>query len=88
MAECNTPGKQVFKKREDAALALQNLRHIGSVYQGRIYFCRPCKGFHVTSQDLKWNNRHGYATGTLSTDPHLREVLQRLQKEKNAPQEG
>jgi hypothetical protein len=75
---CRSPGKQVYKKKRDAAEALANLRAVDAIESGHVYWCGACKGYHLTSQALTRRGRHGSATGTLVGDPVLRQHLERL----------
>lgn len=78
---CQSPGKLVYGKKRVAAEALANLRSGGTIESGRVYWCGACRGYHITSQGLTRQGRHGSATGTLVGDPALRRHLRRLGRE-------
>ena len=74
---CPTPEKRAYDTKDAAAYALRNTPVIE---RGLIYRCnrRRCGKWHVTSQELTRNGRHGKAAGTLAGNARLHEMFKEI----------
>jgi len=77
---CEKCGKRAYPTKRDAIIVLQQMRDSGQIASGTGRVYRTHGSWHITSRK-EWDGHEGYATGTLSRNKRLRDILQEMNRQ-------